>query len=101
MSDFQQFLDENLESAAFNDPGADTTGVDSYDIFAEIREAITTLRRENHMTQKDLAARTGITQANLSNLEKGTSKPTIDSLKKIADATGTRLVVEFVGQEVG
>ena len=100
MSDFQKFLDEYLGSAVFDDGGTDATGMDSYDIFAEIRDAITSLRHENHLTQKELAARTGITQANLSNLEKGISKPTIDSLKKIADATGTRLVVEFVGQEV-
>jgi len=52
------------------------------------------------MTQKELAAKCGITQANISNLEKGTSKPTIESLKKIADVFEMRLVVEFVGREV-
>lgn len=52
------------------------------------------------MTQKDLASRTGLTQANISNLEKGSSKPTIETLKKIADATGTRLVIEFTSPEV-
>lgn len=57
-------------------------------------------RHDSHMTQKELAAKCGITQANISNLEKGTTKPTIESLKKIADALGMRLVVEFVGREV-
>ena len=54
---------------------------DSYDIYQEIRDAITALRHDNHMTQKDLASRTGLTQANISNLEKGSSKPTIETLK--------------------
>lgn len=40
------------------------------------------------MTQKELAKKSGLTQANISNIEKGFIRPTIDSLKKIADATG-------------
>ena len=99
MSDFQKFLDENLGNVRMND--AESVDVpDDYDIFREIRDMIVALRHESHMTQKELAAKCGITQANISNLEKGTSKPTIDSLKKIADALGMRLVVEFVGREV-
>lgn len=99
MSDFQKFLDENLSNVHMNeDESVDVP--DDYDIFKEIRDMIVALRHESHMTQKELAAKCGITQANISNLEKGTSKPTIDSLKKIADALGMRLVVEFVGREV-
>ena len=100
MSDFQKFLDENLGSIRINE-GDDISGApEDYDIFKEIRDMIIAIRHDNHMTQKDLAAKCGITQANISNLEKGTSKPTIESLKKIADALGMRLVVEFVGREV-
>ena len=101
MSDFQKFLDENLSSVSLNKDDMVADALEEYDIFKEIREMITTLRHDSHMTQKELAAKCGITQANISNLEKGTSKPTIESLKKIADALGMRLVVEFVGKEVG
>ena len=101
MSDFQKYLDENLGKVRITDVESEDFNIEPYDIYAEIRDAIISLRRENHMTQKELARRTGITQANLSNLEKGQSKPSIDSLKKIADATGTRLVVDFMGREVG
>ena len=100
MSDFQKFLDENLGSIRINEDDAGTDTHEDYDIFKEIRDMITALRHESHLTQKELAAKCGITQANISNLEKGTSKPTIESLKKIADALGMRLVVEFVGREV-
>ena len=100
MSDFQKFLDETLENIHLESDDILTDSAPVYDIYAEVREALISLRKVHHMTQKELAARTGLTQANICNLEKGTSKPTIDSLKKIADATGTRLTIEFAEQEV-
>ena len=100
MSDFQKFLDENLGNIQLDSNSETDVAVETYNIYEEIRNAIKSLRNENHLTQKELAKRAGITQANLSNLEKGISKPTIESLKKIADATGTRLVIDFAGQEV-
>ena len=100
MNDFQKFLDEKLESIQLDNGIINGDIADSYDIYQEIRDAITALRHDNHMTQKDLASRTDLTQANISNLEKGSSKPTIETLKKIADATGTRLVIEFTSPEV-
>lgn len=100
MSDFQKFLDENLGNIRINEDEVVPETLDDYDIFKEIRDMIIQFRHDSHMTQKELAAKCGITQANISNLEKGTSKPTIESLKKIADALGMRLVVEFVGREV-
>ena len=94
MSDFQKYLDDNLGKVYIADYGEDEEQLEAYDIFEEIRSAIIALREENNMTQKELAERTGITQANISNIEKGVSKPTLSSLKKIADATGTRLIVK-------
>ncbi|MCR4702503.1 MAG: helix-turn-helix domain-containing protein [Saccharofermentans sp.] len=98
MSDFQKYLDLYLSNIKLDNDAADDA-VESYDVFGEIREAILSIRRENHLTQKELAEKAGITQANLSNIEKGISKPSIDSLKKIADATGTRLVIDFKNRE--
>lgn len=100
MSDFQTFLDEKLSSVSLNKNDAIADEPEDYDIFREIRDMITALRHDSNMTQKELAARCGITQANISNLENGNTKPTIESLKKMADALGMRLIVEFVGREV-
>lgn len=100
MSDFQKFLDENLGNIRLSEDDTVQEIHNDYDIFKEIREMIIQLRHDSHLTQKELAAKCGITQANISNLEKGTSKPTIESLKKIADALGMRLVIDFVGREV-
>ncbi len=100
MSDFQKFLDENLDNIQIEGDSLETEQTEDYDIYREIRDAVISLRRETHMTQKELAAKCGVTQANISNLEKGNSKPTIDTLKKIADAFNMRLIIRFVEQEV-
>ena len=99
MNDFQKFLDENLDKVHINAEDNVPDDPEDYDIFKEIRDAIIELRHDSHMTQKELATKSGITQANISNLENGTAKPTIDSLKKIANALDMRLVVEFVDRE--
>ena len=100
MNDFQKYLDEALSKICIREDETITYETEDYDIFKEIRDMIIALRHETHMTQKELADKCGITQANISNLEKGRSKPTIESLKRIADAFGMRLVVEFIEREV-
>ncbi len=100
MSDFQNFLDQNLSKVDFQADEAENSLVPEYDIYKEIRDMVINLRDEVDMTQKELAQRSGLTQANISNIEKGVSRPTIETLRKIADATGKRLVIEFGEREV-
>lgn len=47
------------------------------------------------MTQKDLAAVTGITQGDISKLEQGNSNPSLKTLQRIADGLGMQLKVEL------
>jgi DNA-binding XRE family transcriptional regulator len=98
MSDFQSFLDDTLSSIKISDTVEDKLYED-YDIYSEISTQISSIRSSAKMTQKELAKECGLTQANISNIEKGISKPTIDSLKKIADAFGKRLRIEFEDRE--
>lgn len=51
-----------------------------------IGERIAYLRKELDMTQTDLAERTGITQANISRIEKGYYSIRLDLLTRIAKA---------------
>lgn len=53
-------------------------------------------RRERSMTQADLAARTGIDQADISRLENGSRNPSLSMLKKLASGLGMTLKLEFV-----
>jgi DNA-binding XRE family transcriptional regulator len=100
MSDFQKYLDDNLANIDISEANETVNRYGDYDVYVEIREALISLRKENHMTQKELANLTGMTQTSISNIEKGISKPTIETIKKIADALGVRLVISFEGSEV-
>lgn len=98
MSDFQDFLDNNLANIKLPQT-SEPTMFEDYDIFAEVRRQISDIRSKENLTQKELARKCGLTQANISNIEKGIAKPTIETLKKIADATGKRIRIEFVERE--
>ena len=57
------------------------------------------LRRENNLTQKELAERTGINQADISKLENGTRNPSLKLLKRLADGMGMDLKLVFTPKE--
>lgn len=100
MNDFQNFLDKNLRQMDMNTMKDENNEIYEYDIYKEIRMLVITARDRAGLTQKELAAKSGLTQSNISNIEKGVTRPTIDSLKKIADATGKRLIIQFGDREV-
>lgn len=62
----------------------------------DIIKAIVDARTSQNLTQKELSARTGINQADISKLENGTRNPTINLLKRLADGMGMSLKIEFV-----
>ncbi|MEE0510101.1 MAG: helix-turn-helix transcriptional regulator [Peptococcaceae bacterium] len=62
----------------------------------DIIKAIVEARTSQHLTQKELAERTGINQADISKLENGTRNPSINLLKRLADGMGMTLKIEFV-----
>lgn len=62
----------------------------------DVIKAIIEARTSQNLTQKELAERTGINQADISKLENGTRNPTINLLKRLADGMGMVLKIEFV-----
>ena len=62
----------------------------------DIIQAMIDARVEQHMTQKDLSARTGITQADISRIENGTRNPSLSMVKKLAQGLGMQLKLEFI-----
>ena len=48
------------------------------------------------LTQKDLATRTGIAQADISRLENGNANPSLRTLQRLAEGMGMKLKLEFV-----
>ena len=53
-------------------------------------------RLAKNLTQKELAERTGINQADISKLENGTRNPSLNLLKRIADGMDMVLKIEFL-----
>ena len=53
-------------------------------------------RKSSGLTQKQLSEKTGITQPDISKLENGNANPSIHTLKRLANAMGMKLKVEFI-----
>ena len=62
----------------------------------DVIRAMIATRNEQNLTQKELAERTGINQADISKLENGTRNPSLKLLKRLADGMGMALKIEFV-----
>lgn len=98
MSDYQRYLDQALKDIDIA-PEKYKPANEDYDIYSEIAQQLVEARYSLGLSQKELAAKSGLTQANISKIESGTSHPTIDSLKKIADALGKRVSFQLISQE--
>ena len=72
--------------------------VEAYDALEEefaIAAALIKARANADLTQEQLAERMGTTQATIARLESGRSMPSTRTLKRVAEATGTRLRIKF------
>ena len=86
---FREHLKEMMENEAFRKEYE--TLQPQYEVVKQIIRA----REELHITQKDLAERTGIRQSNISRLERGNYNPSVEFLRKIAKGLGKELHIEF------
>lgn len=64
----------------------------------DIIRAIVDARVWNNLTQKELADRTGINQADISKLENGTRNPSLRLLQRLADGMDMVLKIEFIAK---
>ena len=65
----------------------------------DVIRAIVEARTSQNLTQKELAERTGINQADISKLENGTRNPSVNLLKRLADGMGMMIKIEFVPKQ--
>ena len=90
MPEFDEFKEELL-----SDPRVkkeyDALGPE-YDIIQAMIDA----RVKQNITQKELSERTGITQADISRIERGTRNPSLAMMKRIAAGLGMQLKLEFI-----
>lgn len=61
----------------------------------EAIQQIITARKEQNITQAELAKRVGTQKSNISRLESGTYNPSLDFLSKVAESLGKSLKVQI------
>ena len=64
-------------------------------LFSQIADQVAERRRDLGLSQLELARLTGTTQSAIARLESGKRPPRIDTLLRIAEALGAKLVVEL------
>ncbi len=60
-----------------------------------LASAVMDVRNRAGLTQQQLARKMGTTQPVVARLESGRSRPSMRTLEKLADATGSRLLISF------
>ena len=90
MGNFDALLEKRLEDPDFKKEW------DEIQPELDVIRAIVDARTSQHLTQKELAARTGINQADISKLENGTRNPSLNLLKRLAAGMNMDLKIEFV-----
>ena len=93
MKTLKQFKNEQMKSEEF------AKEYEALQPEFDVIKAIIEARTSQNLTQKELAERTGINQADISKLENGTRNPTIHLLKRLADGMGMVLKIEFVPKQ--
>lgn len=93
MKTLQQLKEEQMKDPAF------AKEYDAIQPEMDVIRAIVDARTSQNMTQKELAERTGINQADISKLENGTRNPSVNLLKRLADGMGMALKIEFVPKQ--
>ena len=87
---FDHFLKKQLE-----DPDV-RAEYDALEPEFAIMQAIIDARKESGLTQKQLSEKTGITQADISRLERGNANPSLLTLQRLASGMNMRRKLEFV-----
>lgn len=90
MKTLNDFLDEQLKDPKFNE---EYTKIQPE---MDVIRALVDARISRNLTQKQLAEKTGIHQADISKLENGTRNPSLNLLKRLADGMDMVLKIEFI-----
>ena len=95
MKTLDMYLNEQLQDDAFRQEWEENQP--EMDIIRAMADA----RIAQNLTQKELAERTGIDQADISKLENGTRNPSLKLLKRLADGMGMDLKLVFTPKKNG
>lgn len=86
----------DLDAEEIWENGIETGIVYEMELEETVGEALICARLEAGMTQKQLAEMTGISQGDISKIERGLGNPSLNTLKRLAKGMGKRLKIEFI-----
>ena len=66
----------------------------------EVRKAMVAARHRAGFSQRELASRMRTSQSTIDRLERGGRSPNVKTLRRLAEATGSKLVIRLEGREV-
>ena len=89
-SDIDELLQEELKNPSFAKAWEETELED------QVKRMLIQARIDSGLTQKELAAKSGIRQSNISRIENGDCVPTLTTLHAIARGAGRRLKIVMV-----
>ncbi|MBQ9886492.1 MAG: helix-turn-helix transcriptional regulator [Lachnospiraceae bacterium] len=90
MTNFDEFLAEQMKDEEFKKE------YDALEPEFTIMQAMIDARNAEGLTQKELSARSGIAQGDISKMENGNANPSIRTLQRLAAAMGKKLKIDFV-----
>lgn len=90
MSSYRNFLEEQLKDPALK------AEYDALEPEFAIIQAMIDARKTAGLTQKQLAERTGIAQADISRLENGNANPSLKTLQRLAKGMGMQMKIQFI-----
>ena len=90
MKTFNAFLENQLKNPEFK------TEWERLEPEFQIIRSLIEVRKEKHLSQKELAKITGINQADISRIENGNANPSLRTLQRLATGLGMKLKLEFV-----
>ena len=94
MSEFREFLEEQLQDKELKKEW------ENIQPEMDIIRAMVDARISQNLTQKELAERVGMHQADISKLENGTRNPSLKLLKRLADGMDMNLSLVFTPKNI-
>ncbi len=92
MNDFDRLIDEIEQDAVAEGPAA-VAELRALDARFRLAAELLAARTSAHMSQKELAARSGVQQAEISKIERGEVIPKISTMDRLLAPLGRRLAV--------
>lgn len=87
---FDDYLAEQLKDPEFK------AGYDALEPEFSLIKALMDARLEKGLTQKELAEMTGISQGDISRIERGTANPSIKTIQRLATALDKKVQILFI-----